>query len=77
MRKRWKARSGGEPEKYLISNPVLVTGKRDRGPEDDPPVLVGFLERDTLGSIWEDIDCDRLVHVTAWQPLPKAYGGKK
>lgn len=66
-----------EPETYLISNPVLVTGKRERGPEDDPPVLVGFLERDILGSgsIWEDIDCNRLIHVTAWQPLPEAYKG--
>ena len=68
-----------EPETYLISNPVLVTGKRERGPEDDPPVLVGFLERDILGSgsIWEDIDCNRLIHVTAWQPLPEAYKGGK
>lgn len=65
------------PETYLISNPVLVTGKRDRGPEDDPPVLVGFMEKDSLGHVWEDIDCSRLVHVTAWQPLPKPYKGGK
>ena len=69
----------GGTMKYRISDPVLVTAKRERGLDDDPPVMVGFLEDDSFfkGSrlTWEDIDCNRLVHVTAWQPLPKPYGG--
>ena len=67
------------PETFLFSRPVFVTGRRNKGPLDDPPVLVGRFEKDddTGRTFWQDLDCWELVDVSAWQPLPEPYGGKK
>lgn len=63
-------------ESYWISDPVLVTGKRMPKMEDDPPVLIGCYEDDGGGrTCWQDLDCEDLHEVTAWQPLPKPYDG--
>ena len=67
----------GMEESYWISDPVLVTGKRMPKMEDDPPVLIGCYEDDGGGrTCWQDLDCEDLHDVTAWQPLPLPYSGK-
>lgn len=65
-----------ETETYMTSECVLVTGNRDGC--GDPPVLIGFYEDDLDGrTYWETVDGEMLFDVTAWQPLPKPYGGAK
>ena len=59
---------------FLLSDPVLVTGRREHEDEDDPPVLIGTYEDDLDGNTyWNTFGCDLLFDVTAWMPLPEPY----
>jgi len=59
---------------FLLSDPVIVTGRRENKDEDDPPVLIGTYEDDLDGNTyWNGLDCDLLCDVTAWMPLPEPY----
>jgi len=59
---------------FLISDFVLVTGRRERADDDDPPILLGRYEDDLDGrTYWNGLNCENIVDVTAWMPLPEPY----